>query len=313
MFGRRGPAQAKFTPLELRELDHSPTIEVIVDPEDIDYDEGSEAARRHSKQVDMVANTLQDWAIRDVGDRPHKLFLHFFESPTEIARRGRQSRRPADRAHRARRHRQRQAAPASSTTGTCRPSTARSGYLSQNIANLPFDEQAGTVPNEAGRVVADESADGTAPVPARHLRHRLDQARPGRPDRPHQGRRQRDRRLPARGPRRLRRRRRPGRGRRHRLPRGQGRPVHHLGGLVPPRRPRALPRRARGPRARQGRRARGHAPRQRAPQGVTGAHPTQKVWRASHTRAGSAQTPPGGACCKACSTPTSTSSIRGSR
>ena len=32
----------------------------------------------------MVANTLQDWAIRDVGDRPHKLFLHFFESPTEI-------------------------------------------------------------------------------------------------------------------------------------------------------------------------------------------------------------------------------------
>ena len=39
---------------------------------------------RHSKQVDMVANTLQDWAIRDVGDRPHKLFLHFFESPTEI-------------------------------------------------------------------------------------------------------------------------------------------------------------------------------------------------------------------------------------
>ena len=30
VFGRRGPAQAKFTPLELKELDHSPTIEVIV-------------------------------------------------------------------------------------------------------------------------------------------------------------------------------------------------------------------------------------------------------------------------------------------
>ncbi|MFE3022877.1 FAD-dependent oxidoreductase, partial [Nocardia tengchongensis] len=84
VFGRRGPAQAKFTPLELRELDHSPTIEVIVDPEDIDYDEGSEAARRHSKQVDMICNTLEQWAIRDVGNRPHKLFLHFFENPAEI-------------------------------------------------------------------------------------------------------------------------------------------------------------------------------------------------------------------------------------
>ena len=32
----------------------------------------------------MVASTLENWAIRDVGDRPHKLFLHFFESPVEV-------------------------------------------------------------------------------------------------------------------------------------------------------------------------------------------------------------------------------------
>ena len=70
--------------MELRELDHSPNIEVIVDPEDIDYDEGSIETRRGNKQADMVAKTLENWAIRDVGDRPHKLFLHFFESPTEI-------------------------------------------------------------------------------------------------------------------------------------------------------------------------------------------------------------------------------------
>ncbi len=85
VFGRRGPAQAKFDPMELRELDHSPNIEVIVDPEDIDYDdEGSIATRRGNKQADMVAKTLENWAIRNMGDRPHKLFLHFFESPTEI-------------------------------------------------------------------------------------------------------------------------------------------------------------------------------------------------------------------------------------
>ncbi|MBC2588924.1 FAD-dependent oxidoreductase [Rhodococcus aetherivorans] len=161
VFGRRGPAQAKFTPLELRELDHSPTIEVIVDPEDIDYDEGSEAARRNSKQVDMVANTLQDWAIRDVGDRPHKLFLHFFESPAEILGEDgkvvglRTERTELDGTGNVR------------GTGKFRDWAVQAvyravGYLSQNIAKLPFDEQAGTVPNEAGRVVADDAAEGTA-------------------------------------------------------------------------------------------------------------------------------------------------------
>ncbi|KOS53046.1 FAD-dependent oxidoreductase, partial [Rhodococcus rhodochrous] len=161
VFGRRGPAQAKFTPLELRELDHSPTIEVIVDPEDIDYDEGSEAARRNSKQVDMVANTLQDWAIRDVGDRPHKLFLHFFESPAEIL--GEDGKVVGLRTERT------ELDGTGNVRGTGRfrdwevQAVYRAvGYLSQNIAKLPFDEQAGTVPNEAGRVVADESAEGPA-------------------------------------------------------------------------------------------------------------------------------------------------------
>ncbi|WP_420751682.1 FAD-dependent oxidoreductase [Rhodococcus sp. O3] len=159
VFGRRGPAQAKFTPLELRELDHSPTIEVIVDPEDIEYDEGSELARRNSKQVDMVANTLQDWAIRDVGDRPHKLFLHFFESPTEVL--GENGKVAGLRTERT------ELDGTGNVRGTGRfndwevQAVYRAvGYLSQNIAQLPFDDQAGTVPNEAGRVVADETAEG---------------------------------------------------------------------------------------------------------------------------------------------------------
>ncbi|PBC48737.1 pyridine nucleotide-disulfide oxidoreductase [Rhodococcus sp. ACS1] len=161
VFGRRGPAQAKFTPLELRELDHSPTIEVIVDPEDIDYDEGSEQARRNSKQVDMVANTLQDWAIRDVGNRPHKLFLHFFESPTEVL--GEDGKVVGLRTERT------QLDGTGNVKGTGKfndwdvQAVYRAvGYLSQNIAKLPFDEQAGTVPNEAGRVIADDTAEGTA-------------------------------------------------------------------------------------------------------------------------------------------------------
>ena len=84
VFGRRGPAQAKYTPKELKELDESPTIEVIVAPEDIDYDAASEAARRESKSVDLVCQTLESYAMREPGDAPHKIYIHFFESPTEI-------------------------------------------------------------------------------------------------------------------------------------------------------------------------------------------------------------------------------------
>ncbi|MGV9482733.1 pyridine nucleotide-disulfide oxidoreductase, partial [Gordonia aichiensis] len=154
VFGRRGPAQAKFTPLELRELDHSPTIEVIVDPEDIDYDEGSEAARRNSKQVDMVANTLEQWAIRDQGNRPHKLFLHFFESPAEVI--GEDGKVVGLKTERT----QLDGTGNVKGTGEFKQWDVQAiyravGYRSGEVADIPFDEDTGTVPHTAGRVLAD--------------------------------------------------------------------------------------------------------------------------------------------------------------
>jgi ferredoxin--NADP+ reductase len=151
VFGRRGPAQAKFSPMELRELDHSPHIEVIVDPEDIDYDEGSIATRRGNKQADMVASTLENWAIRDVGNRPHRLYLHFFESPVEVL--GEDGRVVGLRTERT------ELDGTGNVRGTGRfkdwdiQSVYRAvGYYSEELAKLPFDVDSGTVPHDAGRV-----------------------------------------------------------------------------------------------------------------------------------------------------------------
>ena len=155
----------------------------------------------------MVANTLQNWAIRDAATARTSCSCTS-SSPRRGPRRGRPGRRPAHRAHRARRHRQRPRHRRVQRTGTSRPSTARSATCSQNIANLPV-RRAGRAPSRttAGRVsLTTPRRRSTLPG---DLRHRLDQARPGRPDRPHQGRRQRDRRLPARRPPELRRCRRP--------------------------------------------------------------------------------------------------------
>ena len=86
VFGRRGPAQAKFTPQELKELDHSESINVVVSPEDIDYDEASLAARQESKSTDLVCQVLEQYAIRDPKKAPHTLQIHLFEQPVEIYR-----------------------------------------------------------------------------------------------------------------------------------------------------------------------------------------------------------------------------------
>jgi ferredoxin--NADP+ reductase len=152
VFGRRGPAQAKFTPLELRELDHSPNVEVIVHPEDIEFDEGSVAALRASKQVDMVVKTLQEWAIRDEGSRPKRLHLHFFHSPAEVL--GEDGRVTGLRTERT------EYTGDGSVRGTgefhdwdVQAVYRAVGYLSTHLADVPFDHGAGVVPNQAGRVL----------------------------------------------------------------------------------------------------------------------------------------------------------------
>ncbi|HEY9373448.1 FAD-dependent oxidoreductase [Streptomyces sp.] len=163
VFGRRGPAQAKFSPMELRELDHSPNIEVIVNPEDIDYDEGSIAERRKNKQTDMVAKTLENWAIRDVGDRPHKLFLHFFESPVEIL--GEDGKVVGLRTERTELDGTGNVKGTGQTTDWDVQSVYRAvGYLSDELPKLPWDTVTGTVPDQGGRVM-----EGDAPMASTYV------------------------------------------------------------------------------------------------------------------------------------------------
>ncbi|OCW85806.1 pyridine nucleotide-disulfide oxidoreductase [Nocardia farcinica] len=151
VFGRRGPAEAKFTPLELRELDQSPNVEVIVDPADIDYDETGVRARRESKQVDMVARTLEQWATRDVGARRRKLFLHFFESPVEIL--------GVDGAVAGLRTERTRLDGSGGVRGTgqlhdweCQAVYRAVGYRSSPLTDVPFADESGVIPNDRGRV-----------------------------------------------------------------------------------------------------------------------------------------------------------------
>jgi ferredoxin/flavodoxin---NADP+ reductase len=158
VFARRGPAQAKFTPLELRELDHSPNVEVLVSPEDIEYDDGSVAAINSDNQTKLVVRELERYAMRTaddpVGPRPRKLHLHFFESPVEVL--------GTDRVEGLRTERTELIGDGGvKGTGVLKDWDVQAvyrcvGYRSTALPGLPWDSRDHVVPHSAGRVVGTD-------------------------------------------------------------------------------------------------------------------------------------------------------------
>jgi len=155
VFARRGPAQAKFTPLELRELDHSPNVEVLMAPEDFELDAGSVSSVNSDNQTKLVVRELERYAMRTaengLGDRPRKLFLHFFENPVEVYGDGRVEGFRTERTELV-------------GDGTVRGTGVLHdwpvqavyrcvGYRSTELVDLPWDSRDHVVPHAAGRVL----------------------------------------------------------------------------------------------------------------------------------------------------------------
>lgn len=165
VFSRRGPAYAKFSPLELRELNHSPNVEVIVHPEGFDVDDhGMEHIGRHKAQK-MVLDTLANWVGRDPVGKPHRIHLHFAEAPVEVlGRDGRVTTLRTERTH------------SPNADGKVEGTGQHTywdvqgvyravGYRSTALPGLPFDERAAVVPNDEGRVL---DLDGE-PIPGTYV------------------------------------------------------------------------------------------------------------------------------------------------
>ncbi len=152
LFARRGPAQVKFTRMELRELGHSPNIDVIVHPEGFDLDEGSMDSIRASKSVKLVVDTLQNYLAKDATGAAHRIHIHFCQSPVEVL--GEDGQVVGLRTERTELDGTGNARGTSEFTDWPVQSVYRAvGYLSDNLAGLPFDGTAGVVPNDGGRVI----------------------------------------------------------------------------------------------------------------------------------------------------------------
>jgi ferredoxin--NADP+ reductase len=156
VFGRRGPAQAKFSPLELRELGELRDVDMIVYDEDFELDAASQQAIETNKQVFVLMKVMNEWRTRETGKASRRLHLHFYAKPLELVDDGngnvaaiRYERMAPDNAGGVK------------GTGEIREIAIQSlyravGYYGSPLADIPFDEKRGVIPNHEGQVQGDD-------------------------------------------------------------------------------------------------------------------------------------------------------------
>ena len=84
MLGRRGPAQAKFTTKELRELGELPIADIMVNPKELELDEASLASIDGDPAMKKNIEILQEFAHKKPEGKPRRVHLRFLVSPLEI-------------------------------------------------------------------------------------------------------------------------------------------------------------------------------------------------------------------------------------
>ena len=159
LYGRRGPLQASFTSKEIREMGDLADCYPVLDPQDLMLNESSQ------KELEDPANSgrkrnfeiLQQFANISPNDRKRKFVMHFYRSPVEVI--GKEwvtkarfevnllSGEP---------NKQRVRGTGKFEEIDCGIFFRSVGYAGLPIEGLPFSDQSGVVPNQAGRVMDSE-------------------------------------------------------------------------------------------------------------------------------------------------------------
>ncbi|HEX7189269.1 MAG TPA: FAD-dependent oxidoreductase [Actinomycetes bacterium] len=162
LIARRGPAQAKFTTRELRELGDLAEADVLVDPADLELDDVSRELLTSNAGARRNVDVLRGWAETPPAGRPRRVHLHFFAKPIALTGDGRVEGIQLERTA---------FGPDGSLKGTGEQRelpvqlvVRAVGYRSLPLPGLPFDAEAGVVPHKDGRVCLDG-----APVPGAYV------------------------------------------------------------------------------------------------------------------------------------------------
>ncbi len=168
MIGRRGPAQAKFTTKELRELGELSGVDVVVGDGEADlhaFDLTGDSARLAETDRHVRGNyaVISEWAGRSPAGSGRRLTVRFWLRPVEIQGGNGVEALVLERTR---------LDESGKLQGTGERETLdvqmvlRSvGYQSVPLAGVPFDERSSTVPNEAGRVLGPDGQ----PLPGEYV------------------------------------------------------------------------------------------------------------------------------------------------
>ncbi|MBI5439300.1 MAG: FAD-dependent oxidoreductase [Nitrosomonadales bacterium] len=154
ILGRRGPEQASFTPVELKEFGEMEDVDPIVAPEEL---AGCVIPETANTQQEKNLKILQSFAVRQHGGKAKKLHLRFLVSPTEIIA-------DADGKvaglvlEKNRLEVQPDGTVGARGTGETEILDVEMvlpaiGFAAKRIAGIPYDEKANVIANEDGRVV----------------------------------------------------------------------------------------------------------------------------------------------------------------
>jgi ferredoxin/flavodoxin---NADP+ reductase len=168
MIGRRGPAQAKFTTKELRELGELDGVDVVVGDGEADldaFDPTGESARLAASDRHVRGNyaVIKEWAARPATGSARRLTIRFWLRPAEIHGPERVTGLTLERTR---------MDDSGRVTGTGAFETLpvqmvlRSvGYQSVPLPGVPFDDRSFVVPNADGRVLGPDGA----PLPGEYV------------------------------------------------------------------------------------------------------------------------------------------------
>lgn len=155
MIGRRGPVQAKFTQLEIKELGELEACTPVVDPKELELEPGSEAELNDpgNKLAPKTFPILEQFAKNDPTASGRRLHIVFRKSPVALhgtnhlesveLERNRLEGEP---------FRMKAVGTGETQTLPCGIFFRSVGYRGVAIPALPFDEARGVVPNVQGRV-----------------------------------------------------------------------------------------------------------------------------------------------------------------
>lgn len=157
VFGRRGPAQIKFTPIELRELGELEDVDLVLYDEDFPEGWFDEDAEGVTNQHKVMARIIEGWREEEPKGASRRLHLHFFSSPVEIL--------GTDKVEGIKFERTELNPDGSSVHGTGQfvefPVQAiyrAIGYFGSELPEVPFDDKYGVIRNQGGRVVDEDGS-----------------------------------------------------------------------------------------------------------------------------------------------------------